>query len=224
LKSSLLALAILLSSAGSWAQNQTEEIAATLPTLRQGFGLSLAHPLDPVQPGIYLSYLHQTRELTFARYQVGYLLFLNYADQDGIQDLTGFRLRTNLRQYRKALIDRGRATFWEAGVDYRYLDLTIAGDFSRDRFQYQERINYDMWQHSLSFSILTGASVAFSQRLRLDVGLGAGIRLNYRQFSAVPPDAFFRTNGNIWLWNYQSREGFHATLSVPVIFDLCYYW
>jgi hypothetical protein len=55
-------------------------------------------------------------------------------------------------------------------------------------------------------------------------GLGRGVRLNYRQFSEVPPDTFFRTNGNLWLWNHGAREGFHATLAVPLTIDLCYYW
>ncbi|RMF01186.1 MAG: hypothetical protein D6772_05215 [Bacteroidetes bacterium] len=215
---------LLCSCIKAGAQNQTEDIAAQLPALRQGLGLSVVHWLDPIQPGVYLSYQHQRRRLLFVRYQMGYLLFLNYSDQDGIQNLNGLRLRTSLRQYREPLIDRGNAPFWEAAVDYRYLDVTIAGDFSRSNFQFQQRMDYSMWQHSFSLNVLAGFSLAFSQQVRFDVGIGAGLRLNYRQFSPVPEDSFFSTNGNPWLWKYGAREGFHATLSMPVIMDLCYFW
>lgn len=220
-----LRISLLVLIIGCWQEYGTAQIQARDTTaFRYAIKTSLAHWADPLTPGPYISFEHQTRDNVYVRYQLGYLLRLGYEDQEAIEDMHGFRIRWGLRQYDQRPTAKNDTNFWEASFDYRYLDALVGGDFSLNDGQFNQRILYDVWQHSWSFNFITGRSFGLGRGWRLDIGIGAGVRLNHRQFSTIPDGTVFDTNGNLYVWNHGSREGWHATVSVPAVFSFGYMW
>ena len=175
--------------------------------------------MDPYLPGAYIELEHRLKDTRYWRHQVGYISDLGFGGQIAVENLSGIRLRTGLRKYRRSIIPNADVQFWEVSLDYRYIDILLTGDFWRDNFNFQQRLNYNLWQHSISLNYIYGFSAGISKRWRLDVGLGAGVRLNHRDYSDLPSDARFDTNGGL-LWAYNSQNGWEFALSVPVILSL----
>ncbi|MCB0636221.1 MAG: hypothetical protein KDC54_06370 [Lewinella sp.] len=195
-----------------------------LPIPRFGVQFSAVHWFDPSVPGPHLSFLHRlAHERTYMRYELGYLLDLNYQQPLDIQGLWGVRGRVTRRRYRQTLSTQGSVRFWEVSFSYRYLDMDIAGDFWRDQFQYQQRLVYKLRQHNLSLSYIIGNSFWLAPRLRLDVGAGIGFRVKLPRHGAVPEDAVFDTNGYL-LWQYQSSNDPVSGFSAPLLLHLGYFW
>lgn len=180
---------------------------------------SLSHWLDPYLPGPHLEVEHRHKGTRYWRHQVGYIMDLGLGGQIAVDNLSGFRLRTGYRKYRRAIIPYADTPFWEVSLDYRYIDIFLAGDFWRNNFNFQQRLNYNLWQHSISLNYSYGFSVGISPAWRLDVGLGAGVRLNHREYTDLPSDARFDTNGGL-LWGYNSRNGWEFALSVPLVLSV----
>lgn len=185
---------------------------------------SLVHWLDPIMPSAQFGVDYRIGYRQYLRHDVGYIFDIGYDEPIALEGISGLRFRTAYRKYYQAAWLKRRLTYLEFNLDYRYLDASIAGDFWRDNFSYQQRINYSMWQHSISANIQFGISRTISDQWRFDLGIGAGIRLNHRTFSDVPDDARFSTDGEIWVWDYGVREDFSFGLSMPLVIAIGYQW
>lgn len=184
--------------------------------------LSLAHFFDPLVPGPHLSYEHRTRGNIYLRHEVGVFFDFDYPDQESLEALNGFRLRTARRKYRNNPGIIRQRYYYELAFDYRWLNAQVEGDFTRGGFGgFTQRIPYGILQHSFSFNYIRGFCANFGDHWQLDVGLGLGLRLNNRIYGEIPEDAFFDTNGSLF-WQYGTREPWHLTLSVPMILALGY--
>jgi hypothetical protein len=187
--------------------------------------LSFIHFLDPLSPGPHVSYEHRLRYNTYLRYEVGVLFDYGNA-QTSMADLHGFRIRTARRAYRWNGGQIKQRYYWEIATDYRYTDARSVGDFLRinNNGSYNQQIPYSIFQHSLSLNYNRGACYYLGENWEIDVGLGLGVRGNYRQYSTVPEDAIFDTNGGLF-WRYDStREPLHVTLSASILFALGYHF
>jgi len=198
---------------------------AVQPAARQGpdriIRLSLGHLFDPVYPGPHIGYEHRLHGNVYLRHEAGVILDFNYPEQPQLLSLLGFRLRTTRRTYHDNPGLIRRRVFHEWSFDYRYFAAQIAGDFSRDGGAFIQRIDYQLTQHSWSFSYLKGISWRLGKSWQLDTGIGLGLRLNNRNYSDIPLDATFSTNGGL-AWQVGSRAPWHTTVAVPVIFALGY--
>jgi len=183
---------------------------------------SFSSLMAPVSPGPTIAYEHKGKGHYYWRHQLGTILNFDYENQKPIEHLRGIRLATGLRKYKNRNSVATSSSFWEISFDYRYIDVLIGGDFRNTNFS--RRIDYNMWQHSASLNFIWGMSGRINNHLHVDFGIGAGLRLNYRQYSPIPADMFFDTNGSLFLWRYGGREPWHGILSVPVILSLGYAW
>ncbi|MGH1435376.1 MAG: hypothetical protein ACRBG0_13070 [Lewinella sp.] len=184
--------------------------------------LSLGHLFDPLTPGPHLSYEHRTRGNIYLRHEVGVFFDYNYPDQESLQDLGGFRLRTARRKYHNNPGIIRQRHYHEFAFDYRLLNARVEGDFIRGGFNgFTQRIPYGIVQHSFSLNYIRGFCAIFGEHWQLDLGLGVGLRLNNRNYEEVPEGAIFDTNGSLF-WQYGAREPWHLTLSVPMILALGY--
>lgn len=183
--------------------------------------LSFVHFLDPLTPGPHVSYEHRIRYNTYLRYELGYAF--NFGNVHlALEDLDGFRLRMARRVYRWHGGQIRQRYYWEVAADYRYYFAQVNGDFSRGSFR--QRIPYTITQHSLSLNYNRGACYYLGKNWEIDIGLGLGVRLNQRDYSSVPDDASFLTNGGLF-WQYgSSREPLHVTLSTAMLFALGYHF
>lgn len=219
-----LSLVILLLVGGLTTPPLLE--AQITPPVEQGpdriLRLSLAHLADPLVPGPHISYEHRLARNIYLRHELGYLIDYDYPDQEALQKLNGFRIRTARRKYASNPGLIRRRFFHELSFDYRYLNALIAGDFMRGGFGgFNQRINYGITQHSFSFHYIRGVSIVFGEHWQLDTGAGIGMRINNRTYGEVPEGASFITNGSLF-WQYGLRQPWHATLSVPLIIALGY--
>ena len=185
---------------------------------------SVIHWLDPILPSAHFRVDYRVAPRTYLRHEVGYFFDLGFDEPEAIEGIDGIRLRTAYRSYFQDVWQRPQLTYLEFSVGYRYLDLTIAGDFWRDNFNFQQRINYSVWQHSITTGIHAGITRAVGEHWRIDLGIGAAIRCNIREYSDVPDDATYDTNGPYLGWDYNSRSGVSFGLSMPLVIALGYQW
>ena len=213
-----LLLANFLFWGTSFGQSLIEEQGAD-----RAIRLSLGHLFDPMTPGPHLSYEHRTGGNIYLRHEVGVIFDYNYPDQESLDALKGFRLRTARRKYRNNPGLIRQRHYHEFAFDYRWLDARVGGDFFRGGIStgFSQRITYGIVQHSFTFNYLRGMCANIGAHWQLDLGLGLGLRLNNRNYSEIPEDAFFDTNGSLF-WQYGVREPWHLTLSVPMILALGY--
>lgn len=218
----LRALGLLLFVSCLWGNTSFSQTLQEEQGADRAIRLSLGHLFDPMTPGPHLSYEHRTKGNVYLRHEVGVIFDYNYPDQESLDALHGFRLRTARRKYRNNPGIIRQRYYYELAFDYRWTDARVGGDFSRGiGTGYRQRINYEIVQHSFSFNYIRGFCANFGAHWQLDLGLGLGLRLNNRNYSEVPEDAFFDTNGSLY-WQYGIREPWHLTLSVPIIFALGY--
>ncbi len=213
--SSLLSLSIVA---------QKDSLGIVPPENQKVYGLkvSFAQLITPFIPSTQLAFEHSGKKGRFWRHQAGMYFDFGYKDQEAIEQLKGIRLQTGLRKYKSKYSKS--TSFREFSLDYRYLDILIGGDFNRANFNFQQRINYNMWQHSFSLNYIWGQSIYLNSNWHFDVGIGLGIKINERIFSTIPKNTSFSTNGSDLLWRYGQYEGTRATLSVPFIFSVGYTW
>ncbi len=185
---------------------------------------SLIHWLDPFLPSAQIGIDYRIAPKHYLRHEVGYFFDIGYEDPQSLLGLSGFRFRTAFRSYRRTALPSRRSTYVEFNLDYRYTDMEIAGDFWRDNFNFQQRINYRVWQNSVTGNMQVGQSRAIGKRWRIDLGVGLGLRLNHRKFSSVPDDADFNTNGDLSVWNYDFRTGYSVGLNMPIVVAIGYWW
>lgn len=195
-----------------------------VPIGGQNYSLKLSLPrlITPIIPSIQLAFEHSDKKGRSWRHQVGKYFDFNYKDQESIEHINGIRFQTGLRKYKSKYAKS--TSFKELSFDYRYLDLLIGGDFIRSNFNFQQRINYSVWQHSLSLNFIWGRTIYLGKNWHFDIGTGLGIKVNQRSYGSIPADALLSTNGNSLLWEYGQRSGWHATLSIPIIFSVGYTW
>lgn len=195
-----------------------------LPIPRHGLQLSAAHWFDPTVPGPHLSYLRALpNERQYLRLELGYLLDLGYQEALDIKNLRGVRGRVGWRKYRRPLSMRGSVGFGELGLSYRYLDLSIAGDFWDPSFQFQQRYIYRLRDHEIALSYLRGVSLYLSPNWRIELGIGLGVGLRFPRYTGVPEGYFFETNG-YFLWRYDQYADPTLGVSVPILVHFGYYW
>lgn len=220
----LLFLILILFSVPILSIAQKDTLLIEEPKTNQfhGIKLSLAHFMMPAIPGVFFDFEHSGKNGYYWRHQAGTFLNLNYADQKAIEHLSGIGLRSGVRKYKSRKLASSTSSFREFSISYRYLDLLIGGDFRNSGFS--KRINYNMWQHSSSLDFIWGQSARIGSHWQFDLGIGLGLRVNRRSFSPISDDNIFSTNGSAYLWRYGVREGWHTTLSVPLIFSLAYVW
>lgn len=185
---------------------------------------SLIHWLDPLLPSAQVGIDYRLAPKLYLRHEVGYFFDMGYEEPNALLGLHGLRFRTALRKYRRTALPSRRSTYLEWNLDYRYIDMEVAGDFWRDNFNFQQRINYRVWQNSLTANFQVGQSRAIGQHWRIDLGIGLGVRVNHRKFSAVPEDANFSTNGQLSAWNYDFRNGYSFGMSMPIVVAIGYWW
>lgn len=185
--------------------------------------LSLGHFFDPMTPGPHVSYEHRTKGNVYLRHEAGVIFDYNYSDQASLESLHGFRLRNARRKYRNNPGIIRHRHYHEFAFDYRLTNARVEGDFSRigASGSYSQRITYGIIQHSFSLNYIRGFCAIFGEHWQLDFGIGAGLRLNNRNYGEIPEDTYFRTNGSLF-WQYGAREPWHLTLSVPMILALGY--
>ncbi|MEL7248175.1 MAG: hypothetical protein AAFO03_07140 [Bacteroidota bacterium] len=206
------------------AKAQSVDKNATQPEIKGVLRHSLIHWLDPYLPSAQIGLDYKIGPRTYLRHDVGYFFDIGYNEPRGLVGINGIRLRNGYRKYQQSPRRLGRLTYIEFNLDYRYLDLLIAGDFRRDNFNFQQRINYSVWQHSLTANIQTGFFRHINEHWRLDLGFGLGLRVNYRKYSSVPSDASFITNGPYLGWEYASRRGLNLGLNIPIVVAIAYQW
>jgi len=186
---------------------------------------SFIHWMDPIVPSALVGIDYRIGDHKYLRHELAYIFDLGYEEPQALTSLSGFRLRTAYRKYHQApQLSRRLIGYLEFSADYRYLDVGIDGDFRRDAGNFRQRINYHLWQHSVSLNLLAGMTVPIGAKWLADFGVGGGVRLNHRRYSEVPDDALFITNGVWYLWNYDSRADYSFAISMPIILALCYQW
>lgn len=214
-----IVLCLIYASFSSAIGQETDSISYDQKTVKQKtLSLSLSSFMKPLLPGPLLSYQYKDGKDRYWNHQVGLFLNLGFVEQNAIEHLRGIKLASGLRKY------RSKNNFVEFSLDYQYVDVLIGADFWRDGFNYTERLNYNMWQHSLAFNFIVGTTAHLSKHLQLDIGIGLGAKLNHRQYSPIPDDARFSTNGSIFLWRYYDREKWNGNVSAPIIVSLGYAW
>lgn len=208
----------------AFTQEDTLSLKTTMYEKPLSLKISVLRLISPVLPSVHLTFEHPgQKEGRFWRHQAGTYVHYGSKDQEAIEQIQGVRLQTGLRKYKSK--NSRTTSFKEISFDYRYLDLLIGGDFNRSRFNFRQRINYNMWQHSLSLNFILGQSIYISEHWHIDIATGLGVRLNHRTFSSVPKDASFNTNGSKLLWKYEfSDMPWRTTLSVPVVLAIGYAW
>lgn len=217
----LIAISSLL-SLNTLAQKDSLDIVSLEEKKIYGLKISFARLLTPFIPSTQLAFEHSGKKGRFWRHQAGVYFDFGYKDQEAIEQLKGIRLQTGLRKY-KSKFSRN-TSFREFSLDYRYLDILIGGDFVRSNFNFRQRINYNMWQHSFSLNYIWGQTIYLNANWHFDAGIGLGVKVNKRSFSSIPEGASFSTNGSNLLWSYGLSEGTQAIISVPFILSIGYTW
>ncbi|MEM1214259.1 MAG: hypothetical protein AAGJ82_01145, partial [Bacteroidota bacterium] len=76
----------------------------------------------------------------------------------------------------------------------------------------------------LGLNVHRGFTTALSDNWHLDFSYGLGVRYNVRNYSDIPNDAGFRTNGEVLLWKYSRERGNFVSLNAPIVIALAYRW
>lgn len=221
LVSSLALLCLLLFQLPAQGQSTVENEEGEIKMMVRH---SIIHWMDPFLPSALVGVDYRIGPKQYLRHEIGYFFEYSHDAENSLLNLNGLRLRTAYRKYRRTALPSRRSTYLEWQLDYRYLDLEIAGDFWRDNFSFQQRIDYRAWQHSFTANVLVGQSRTIGEHWRIDLGIGLGFRLNHRRFSPVPEDTNFNTNGQWTTWNYDFRRGYSVGLGMPIVLAIGYWW
>lgn len=192
--------------------------------------LSLIHFLDPIVPSVHATYEYRLRYNTYLRHEVG--IFFDYgSDNNALKNLNGFRFRTTRRAYRWQSQTQKQRYYWEIAADYRYTLAESEGDFTiRDENggSFSRRLPYTITKNSLSINYNRGAVYYLGKNWQFDVGIGAGVRANYRKSSEIPVSgsgrAIFNTNGDLFWQYYNGREDLHISASASIAAALGYHF
>lgn len=170
---------------------------------------SLSSWLDARISNARLGFEYRITEKAYLRHGLGYYFKLGFREEpSGLLDMNGFSLHTAYRWLtpRRNSFNDNDMPYFEVSLMYRYLDIDVAGDFTRASGNFSQRINYTIWENSYGWSATAGQLFYIGKRLRLDLYIGIGILLVRQKFSAIPEGALFRTNGGSTVWDYEPGE------------------
>jgi len=124
-----------------------------------------------------------------------YRYFTSYPD---FNSLWGYRLRLALRYYFTPPQMDDVFYYVELYGSYYQINANIEGDFSRntDFGFYRQRFNYDADRNRIGTYVNFGFQSIETGGFLIELGLGAGVIRREDEFSDVPPDADFITNGS----------------------------
>ncbi|MEM6397018.1 MAG: hypothetical protein AAF741_11785 [Bacteroidota bacterium] len=189
----------------------------------KGLRVSISHFLDPTTPAVVVGYERKVSDRSYLRHEGAiYFRYGFSTEPQGLLGLSGFGVRTAFRRIKPYRFGNSRRerSYIETSLDYRYYDVDVAGDFSRNGFS--QRINYAVWQHSLGINLIFGQVLYFGSKLRLDISVGIGGYVAFQRFSEVPEDARFRTNEDVAVWDHSPDGRVTGRPRIPLGLSLVY--
>ena len=200
------ALAESRAVAGGWLPVDSSRIGHPI-TAAPAPRFSLKHGpfslFDPLAPSFNIAAEHILRPRIYGHLEAGPLFNLRLFNEPTISNLKGYRLRGAIRYYLRPIQVGDFAPFLEFLYTHQYTDGDIEGDFRRTTSlgSYRQRITYHMEQRKQGGFVNLGLQQIYAQRFIFEFGAGLGISHRRSNFSGVPPDATFRTNGFLG-WEY----------------------
>ncbi|MCO6478539.1 MAG: hypothetical protein J5I94_18045 [Phaeodactylibacter sp.] len=209
------------SQAGQATNNERLPSPAAAPRLNLKNGtLSL---FDPYAPSFNIAVEHIIRPRLYAHLEGGPLVNLRFFPEPAVDNLKGYRFRGAIRYYLRPNERGDFAPFIELMYAHQYTDADIEGDFSRNNEWgwYRQRLTYHMEQRKHGGFINMGLQQVYAKGFIFEFGAGLGVRNKREDFSGVPPDADFRTNGALG-WEYSTFGNSPNVAAVQVYINLGY--
>ena len=178
---------------------------------------------DPFAPSFNLASEHIIAPRLYGHLEGGPLFKLRIFPEPTIDNLKGHRLRGAVRYYLRPPEMGDYAPFIELMYTHQYTDVDIEGDFRRNTPQgrYRQRLSYHMEQREHGGYVNLGLQQVYARGFIFEFGAGLGISRKQADFSGVPPDATFRTNGSLG-WEYTQFDNSPNLAAVQVYINLGY--
>lgn len=121
--------------------------------------------------------------------ELGYVFNLNGASYY-LHQLNGIRLLSEYRFY----MSQSRSSLYNnfyLGISARYIFWSAdrTGTFWRDRYAYQQKINYNLKQHRVSLNLCMGKEVQLSESVTLGFGLLLGRGFQSQKSTGIPANS-----------------------------------
>ena len=152
---------------------------------------ALVSPHNPaIQFGI--EYRYHPRQSWHS--ELGYVFNLN--NSIDIERLNGIRALTEYRFYiGETKMSMFKNFYFALAARYVYWNSDRVGTFWRDRFTYQQRLNFDLQEHRLSLNVGLGVERQLFHKFSIGFGILMGGGVRFQKSSGIPEDSFYVNPG-----------------------------
>jgi len=123
---------------------------------------------------------------------------IKLASRPVINRLRGYRLRASVRKYMNPSVFGETNYYFELLANLHQVNASVEGDFRRTTSigNYRQRLVYDIDRNRFGTYLNFGIQRIEKGGFTFDIGIGIGAERRYNEFSELPDDARFSTNGS----------------------------
>lgn len=126
--------------------------------------------------------------------ELGYVFNLN--NSFDIERLDGVRALTEYRFFvGETKMSLFKNFYFALAARYVYSNSNRDGTFWRDRFTYQQRLNFKLQEHRLSLSVGLGVERQLFHKFSIGFGILMGGGVRFQKSSGIPEDSFYVNPG-----------------------------